>query len=188
MLRRTFITAATGVLVLSKEQNVEAQDLENTVYMDLKYGRVTIVLRPDLAPKAVAQIKKLVRMHFYDGTPFWRVIAGFMAQGGDPTGTGTGGSTLPDLPAEFTDRAKFLRGTIGMARAQDPNSANSQFFICLAPAPFLDGKYTIVGQVVHGMEYVDEIKKGTGPNGRVTDPDRIIRMVLAGDTKEQKSP
>ncbi|MDA8051223.1 MAG: peptidylprolyl isomerase [Rhodospirillales bacterium] len=154
-------------------------DLTNTVYMDLTYGRVVIALRPDLAPKNVAQVEELVRAGFYNGTPFWRVIAGFMAQGGDPTGTGTGGSKLPDLPAEFTDRAEFLRGTVGMARTSDPNSANSQFFICLAPATFLDGKYTIIGQVVKGMRYVDEIKKGSGPNGRVTDPDRIVRMEMA---------
>ncbi len=158
-------------------------DLANTVYIDLKYGRVVIALRPDLAPKNVAQVEKLVRAHFYDGTPFWRVISGFMAQGGDPTGTGTGGSNLPDLPAEFTDSTEFLRGTVGMARASDPNSANSQFFICLAPATFLDGKYTIIGQVVQGMQYVDEIKKGTGPNGEVTDPDHIIHMTMASDAK-----
>ena len=155
----------------------------NVVDMDLKYGRVVIQMRPDLAPKNVAQIETLVRQHFYDGTPLCRVIAGFMAQGGDPTGTGTGGSSLPDLPAEFTDRAKFLRGTVGMARTNDPNSANSQFFICLAPATFLDGKYTIVGQVIEGMQYVDEIKKGTGPNGALTDPDRIIHMTMASDAK-----
>jgi peptidylprolyl isomerase len=155
----------------------------NIVDMDLEYGRVVIQMRPDLAPKNVAQFETLVRQHFYDHTPFWRVIAGFMAQGGDPTGTGTGGSSLPDLPAEFTSRAKFLRGTVGMARTNDPNSANSQFFICLAPATFLDGKYTIVGQVVQGMQYVDEIKKGTGPNGAVTDPDRIIHMTMASDAK-----
>ncbi len=156
----------------------------NTVDLDLKYGRVVIELRPDLAPRNVAQVEKLIREHFYDSTPFWRVIAGFMAQGGDPTVTGTGGSKLPDLPAEFTDRAKFLRGTVGMARASDPNSANSQFFICLAPATFLDGKYTIIGQVVSGMNYVDEIKKGDGPNGRVSDPDRIITMEMASAAKK----
>ncbi len=158
-------------------------DLANTVYMDLKYGRVVIELRPDLAPKNVAQVETLVRQHFYDGTPFWRVIAGFMAQGGDPTGLGTGGSRLPDLPGEFTDSAEFLRGTVGMARSSDPDSANSQFFICLAPATFLDGKYTIIGEVVQGMQYVDEIKKGTGSNGAVSDPDRIIHMTMASAAK-----
>ncbi|MGH7068090.1 MAG: peptidylprolyl isomerase [Acetobacteraceae bacterium] len=169
--------------MLAAAAEAAAPDLANTVYMDLKYGRVVIELRPDLAPRNVAQVETLIRGHFYDGTPFWRVIAGFMAQGGDPTGRGTGGSKLPDLPAEFTDQAKFLRGTIGMARTSDPNSANSQFFICLAPAEFLDGKYTIIGQVVSGMQYVDEIKKGSGQNGGVTDPDRIIRMEMASDAK-----
>lgn len=169
--------------MLAGEAEAAAPDPENTLYMDLKSGRVVIVLRPDLAPKAVAQVKKLVRAHFYDGTPFWRVIPGFMAQGGDPTGTGTGGSNLPDLPAEFSDSAKFLRGTVGMARTQDPNSANSQFFICFAPAPFLDGKYTIIGEVVQGMQFVDQIKKGTGSNGAVEHPDRIVRVVVAADAK-----
>lgn len=177
------MSAPLGGSMLASSADAAQPDLANTVYMDLKYGRVVIVLRPDLAPKNVAQVEKLIREHFYDGTPFWRVIAGFMAQGGDPTGTGTGGSNLPDVPGEFTDRAEFLRGTVGMARTSDPNSANSQFFICLAPATFLDGKYTIIGQVVHGMRYVDEIKKGTGPNGAVSDPDRIIHMTMAADAK-----
>ncbi|HTW69794.1 MAG TPA: peptidylprolyl isomerase [Acetobacteraceae bacterium] len=151
--------------------------------MDLKYGRVVIELFPDLAPKTVQRIKTLSDQGFYDNTPFHRVIEGFMAQGGDPTGTGTGGSKLPDLPAEFTTERHFLRGTCGMARASDPDSGNSQFFIMFAPAPSLDGKYTIWGQVVRGMEYVDQIKRGTGPNGMVTDPDRIIRMRVAADEK-----
>ncbi|HUN40759.1 MAG TPA: peptidylprolyl isomerase [Acetobacteraceae bacterium] len=151
--------------------------------MDLKYGRVVIQLFPDLAPKTVQRIKTLSDQGFYDNTPFHRVIEGFMAQGGDPTGTGTGGSNLPDLPLEATTERHFLRGTCGMARASDPNSGNSQFFIMFAPAPSLDGKYTIWGQVVSGMQYVDQIKRGTGPNGMVTDPDRIIRMRVAADEK-----
>jgi cyclophilin family peptidyl-prolyl cis-trans isomerase len=183
MHRRALIAATIGEAMLAKSAEAAGLDLQNTIYMDLTYGRVVIALRPDLAPKNVAQVEKLVREHFYDGTPFWRVIAGFMAQGGDPTGSGTGGSNLPDLPAEFTDSAKFLRGTVGMARTQDPNSANSQFFICLAPATFLDGKYTIVGQVVQGMQYVDEIKKGSGQNGAVQNPDRIVHMTMAADAK-----
>jgi cyclophilin family peptidyl-prolyl cis-trans isomerase len=183
MHRRALIAATIGGAMLAKSGEAAGPDLKNTVYMDLTYGRVVIALRPDLAPRNVAQVEKLVREHFYDGTPFWRVIAGFMAQGGDPTGTGTGGSKLPDLPAEFTDSAEFLRGTVGMARTQDPNSANSQFFICLAPATFLDGKYTIIGQVVQGMQYVDEIKKGSGQNGAVQNPDRIIHMTMAADAK-----
>ncbi len=184
MQRRTLILATLlGAPMIASADAATQPDLANTVYMDLKYGRVVIELRPDLAPKNVAQVETLIRQHFYDGTPFWRVIAGFMAQGGDPTGTGTGGSSLPDLPAEFTDSVEFLRGTVGMARTNDPNSANSQFFICLAPATFLDGKYTIIGQVVQGMQYVDDIKKGSGPNGAVTDPDRIIHMTMASDAK-----
>ena len=107
-----------------------------------------------------------------------------MAQGGDPTGTGTGGSKLPDLPAEFTNKAHFLRGTVGAARTQNPNSANSQFFICFAPAPSLDGQYTIWGRVVSGMEYVDHIKKGSGSSGSVQNPDRIVRMQVAADAKD----
>ena len=159
-------------------------DPENTLYLDLTYGRVVIQLFPDLAPKTVAQIKTLARQGFYDGTPFHRVIEGFMAQGGDPTGTGTGGSKLPDLPAEFTTLRHFLRGTCGMARTSDPNSGNSQFFIMFAPAPNLDGKYTIWGQVVQGMQYVDQIKRGEGPNGEVLGtPDRIVHMRVAADVK-----
>jgi len=159
-------------------------DPENTIYLDLTYGRVVIQLFPDLAPKTVAQIKTLARQGFYDGTPFHRVIEGFMAQGGDPTGTGGGGSKLPDLPAEFTTVRHFLRGTCGMARTSDPNSGNSQFFIMFAPAPNLDNSYTIWGQVVQGMQFVDQIKRGTGPNGAMVGaPDRIVHMRVAVDVK-----
>ena len=160
-----------------------ALDPANTVYMDLKYGRVVIQLLPELAPKTVERIKTLCCQHFYDNTPFHRVIEGFMAQGGDPTGTGTGGSNLPDLPAEFSDpsTARFLRGTCGMARTSDPNSGNSQFFIMFAPAPSLDGQYTIWGRVVQGMEFVDKIKRGSGSSGMVRDPDRIVTMRLADE-------
>jgi peptidylprolyl isomerase len=156
-------------------------DPNNTVYMDIPEGRVVIQLRPDLAPKHVARVKELCAEHFYDGTPFHRVIDGFMAQGGDPTGTGMGGSKLPNVPAEFSKTAHFLTGTVGAARSGDPNSANSQFFIMFAPNPGLDGQYTIWGRVVEGMQYVNKIKRGTGPNGMVTDPDRIIKMRLAAD-------
>ena len=160
-----------------------AQDPQNTVYMDLKDGRVVIRLRPDLAPKHVERVKTLCAQGFYDNTPFHRVIEGFMAQGGDPTGTGTGGSSLPDLPAEFTREAHFLRGTVGAARSSSPNSANSQFYIMFAPAPSLDGQYTIWGQVVQGMDVVDKIKKGNpANNGTVSPPpDRIIHMRLAAN-------
>jgi peptidylprolyl isomerase len=160
-------------------------DLENTLYLDLKDGRVVIELLPDLAPKHVARVKELARRGFYDGTPFHRVIEGFMAQGGDPTGTGTGGSDLPDLPAEFSPPSKrrFLRGTVGAARTSDPDSANSQFFIMFAPAPNLDGSYTIWGQVVSGMEFVDNIKRGSGGSGLVSGPDKIIHLRVAADVK-----
>jgi peptidylprolyl isomerase len=188
MNRRTLLLtgaslAATGFV--SKGAHAQpALDPENTIYLDLKSGRVVIQLFPDLAPKTVAQIKTLARQGFYDNTPFHRVIEGFMAQGGDPTGTGTGGSKLPNVPAEFTTKRHFLRGTCGMARTADPNSGNSQFFIMFAPGPSLDGQYTIWGQVVKGMEFVDQIKRGTGANGMVTaEPDRIVHMRVAADVK-----
>lgn len=162
-----------------------AADLENTLYLDVPKGRVVIEMRPDLAPLTVARIKVLVRQGFYDGLPFHRVIAGFMAQTGDPKGNGTGGSGHK-LKAEFSD-AHHVRGTVSMARAQDPDSADSQFFICLAPAPFLDGKYTIWGQVTSGMEFVDEIKKGDpNSNGSVENPDHIVRMQVAADAEKAK--
>ena len=154
---------------------------ENTLLLELKDGTVTIELLPDLAPKHVEQIKALARRGFYDGVPFHRVIEGFMAQGGDPTGTGRGGSDLPDIAAEFSQPsvARFLRGTCGMARTQDPNSANSQFFIMFDAVPSLDGQYTIWGRVVSGMEAVDRIKRGVGSSGMVPAPaDRLIRARL----------
>jgi peptidylprolyl isomerase len=154
-------------------------DLENTLIMQLTYGRVVIEMRPDLAPKHVARIKELVRQGFYDGTPFHRVIEGFMAQGGDPTGTGTGGSGKK-LPAEFSNE-KHVRGTVSMARSADPNSADSQFFIVFQDAPWLDGKYTIWGKVTEGMEFVDKIKRGEGQNGIVQNPDKIVSMKVAAD-------
>jgi len=150
-----------------------------SLLMELKYGPVTIALRPDLAPLAAARLATLTAQGFYDGCKFFRVIAGFMAQTGDPTNTGMNGSSLPNLPAEFTQDASFLTGTVGMARTNDPNSANSQFFICFDPATFLDGQYTIVGQVTAGMDAVQQIKKGTGSNGTVQDPDSIIKMTVA---------
>jgi peptidylprolyl isomerase len=155
-----------------------AADPENTLYMDLKDGRVTITLRPDLAPGHVQRIKELVREGFYDGTPFHRVIEGFMAQGGDPTGTGTGGSRKANLKAEFS-REPHVRGVCSMARSNDPNSANSQFFICFDDARFLDGKYTVWGKVTFGMELVDAIKRGEP----VRDPDRIVKMQVAADAQ-----
>jgi len=162
---------------------VYAADPENLLYLDLKDGRVVIEMLPEIAPKHVARIKELTRKHFYDGVVFHRVLDGFMAQGGDPTGTGTGGSGV-NLPAEFSSEP-FVRGTVGMARARDPNSADSQFFICFAPAPFLNGKYTVWGRVIEGMDYVDKIKKGNPEqNGVVANPDKIIRMRVAADVKQ----
>ncbi|MEW5728035.1 MAG: peptidylprolyl isomerase [Pseudomonadota bacterium] len=158
-------------------------DRENTLYMDLKDGRVVIQLRPDLAPNHVARIKELARQGYYDGTPFHRVIDGFMAQGGDPTGTGTGGSGQK-LKAEFS-KEKHLRGTCSMARAASPDSADSQFFIMFDASPHLDGKYSVWGQVVEGMEHVDAIKKGSArDNGAVSDPDKLIRLRVAADVEE----
>ena len=172
-----------------------AADPENTMIITLKDGDVTIALRPDLAPKHVEQIKKLVRQGAYDNVAFHRVIDGFMAQTGDvkfgnmkngfsADAVGTGGSDLPDLPAEFSKTERYERGVVGMARSQDPDSANSQFFIMFAPAPPLDGQYTIVGNVENGMELVDKIKKGdAAQNGVVTDPDRMIKVRIAADGK-----
>ncbi len=151
------------------------EDLENTLYLDLEYGRVVIKMRPDLAPKHVARIKELTRAGFYDGLKFHRVIDGFMAQTGDPRGNGTGGSGQK-IPAEFTNEP-FRRGTVGMARAADPNSGDSQFFIMFADGDFLNGKYTVWGEVTSGMENVDRIKRGEPP----ANPDRIVRMQVAAD-------
>jgi len=156
-----------------------AANSENTLHIDLPKGRVVIELRPDLAPGHVARIKELAREGFYDGTPFHRVIDGFMAQGGDPTGTGMGGSKKPNLKAEFSAEP-HVRGVCSMARANDPNSANSQFFICFGDASFLDRKYTVWGKVTSGMEHIDALKRGEP----VRDPDRIVTMRVAADTKD----
>ena len=159
---------------------------ENTLILETTQGPVTIEMRPDLAPNHVARIKELVREGFYDGIVFHRVIEGFMAQTGCPHGTGTGGSGKK-LKAEF-NKEKHVRGTVSMARASDPNSADSQFFIVFAPAPFLDGKYTIWGTVASGMDNVDKIKKGdSARNGAVTNPDKIIKMQVAADAEKAKS-
>lgn len=149
---------------------------ENTVVMQLKNGRVVIRLKPELAPNHVARIKELASEGFYNGIVFHRVIPGFMAQTGDPTGTGTGGSTKPNLKAEFS-REPHVRGTCSMARSGHPDSANSQFFICFDTAPWLDGKYSVWGEVIEGMEHIDAIKKGEG-DSRIVDPDKIISMTL----------
>jgi peptidylprolyl isomerase len=160
-----------------------APDLQNTLYLDVPAGRVVIELRPDLAPLTVAHIKELTKKGFYDGLKFHRVLTGFMAQTGDPQGNGAGGSGQT-VKAEFT-QSHFLRGSLGLARTDDPNSGDSQFFICFAPAAFLDGKYTLFGQVTKGMEFIDAIKKGDpNKNGTVSNPDRIVKMQIAADAKE----
>jgi cyclophilin family peptidyl-prolyl cis-trans isomerase len=178
--------------LLAGVQVATAADPKNTMIITLKDGDVTVALRPDLAPKHVEQIKKLVREKAYDNVAFHRVIDGFMAQTGDvqygnmesgyaAERAGTGGSKYPDLPAEFSNEP-FVRGVLGMARAQDPNSANSQFFICFGDASFLNGQYTVVGQVTKGMELVDQIKKGNpDDNGVVSGPDRMIKVRIAAD-------
>ena len=184
MLKKTIAAAVFAASLGAAGGSAQAADPENTLYMDLTYGRVVIELRPDLAPKTVARMKELARQHFFDGIVFHRVISGFMAQTGDPTGTGYGGSGQR-LPAEFSS-AHHVRGTVSMARAQDPNSADSQFFICFVAVPQLDGQYTIWGQVVSGMEFVDRIKRGdSDPNGMVTPPqDKILKMQVAADVKQ----
>ena len=155
---------------------------QNTLYLDTANGRVVIALRPDLAPKHVERLKTLTREGFYNNVPFHRVIDGFMAQTGDGQyGNGTGGSKYPDLPAEFS-KVPFKRGIVGMARAASEDSANSQFFIMLDDTPSLNNQYTVIGEVVSGMEYVDKIKKGpSSRNGAVANPDRIVKMQVAAD-------
>jgi peptidylprolyl isomerase len=154
-------------------------DPQNTLIIDTSQGRIVVKLRNDLAPKHVAQIKKLAQDKYYDNVPFHRVIQGFMAQTGDgQNGNGTGGSKYPNIPAEFSN-VPFSRGIVGMARANDPNSANSQFFIMYADGAFLNGKYTVVGEVLSGMDAVDKIKKGEP----VADPDRMTRVQVAADAK-----
>jgi peptidylprolyl isomerase len=175
--------AALWLPLLAVSSVWAAEDSDDTVVLTTKHGKVTIKLRADWAPKHVAQIKTLVKQKFYDGLTFHRVIPGFMAQTGDPTGTGSGGSSLPDVAAEF-NQTHFTRGVLGMARAEDPNSANSQFFITTADAGFLDGKYTAFGEVTSGMDVVDKIKAGTQDNnGAVTNPDKIVTMRMASGAK-----
>jgi len=158
-------------------------DPQNTIYLDTAQGRVVIALRPDLAPQHVERIKTLAREGYYNNVPFHRVIDGFMAQTGDGQyGNGTGGSKYPNLPAEFSS-VPFRRGVVGMARASSPNSANSQFFIMFDETPSLNGQYTVVGQVVSGMEFVDKLKKGAPGSGTVSSPDRIVKMQVAADAK-----
>jgi peptidylprolyl isomerase len=182
---RIFIIAAAmfaAALAPASAQSGKGIDLENTLYLDVKYGRVVIEMLPDLAPNHVARIKELVREGFYDGIVFHRVIDGFMAQTGDPTGTGSGGSGK-NLDAEFSSEI-HVRGVVSMARAQSPNSADSQFFIVFDDAPWLDNQYTMWGRVTEGMEHIDAIKKGEGQGGSVSDPDVIVKIQVAADAKE----
>ncbi|TCD13245.1 peptidylprolyl isomerase [Oricola cellulosilytica] len=190
----TLAAAVVGFSLAVPITTAQETDPENTMVISLSSGEVVVKLRPDLAPKHVEQIKTLVRDGAYDNVAFHRVIPGFMAQTGDvkfgdmedgfaPRRAGTGGSDLPDLRAEFTGEP-FVRGVVGMARSQDPNSANSQFFIMFDDGEFLNGQYTVVGEVVSGMENVDKIKKGTqADNGAVADPDRMMKVVIAADTQ-----
>ncbi|MDP3896792.1 MAG: peptidylprolyl isomerase [Mesorhizobium sp.] len=191
MSRLNFAAAFAMLATLAFAPAAQAAAPEDTMIITLKDGDVTIALRPDLAPKHVAQIKALVREGAYDNVAFHRVIKDFMAQTGDvqfgdmqdgfvASRAGTGGSDKPDLPAEFSAEP-FVRGVVGMARSPDPDSANSQFFIMFAPNPGLDGQYTVVGQVESGMEFVDAIKKGQGANGEVSEPDRMIKVRIASD-------
>ncbi len=176
----SFVAGLLALAALASPVAAQSQgDLENMLYMETPHGRVTIKLRPDLAPKHVERVKELVRQKFYDGTPFHRVIPGFMAQGGDPTGTGTGGSGKK-LKAEFSNEP-FKRGTVGAARSQSPDSADSQFFICFARADWLDGQYTVWGEVVDGMDVVDKIAKGEPP----AKPDKIVSMRVAADAEKK---
>ena len=158
-------------------------DLENILYIDLTYGRVVIEMLPKIAPKHVERIKTLTRQKFYDGIVFHRVIDGFMAQTGDPTGTGMGGSKMPDIKAEFSDEP-HIRGAVSMARASDPNSANSQFFIVTSDSRFLDGQYSVWGRVISGMEFVDKIKKGANRDGKVVGPDGMVKVRVASDANK----
>jgi peptidylprolyl isomerase len=181
-MRLNLLFSIVATTLLSFAGTASAADKENTLYIDLKDGRVVIEMRPDLAPKHVAQIKKLAREGKYNGVAFHRVIEGFMAQTGDPDGTGRGGMGAL-LPAEFS-KVPHTRGTVSMARTDDPNSARSQFFIVLKDSNFLDGKYTVWGKVTSGMEAVDKIKKGAPGSGAVAPPpDRMIKVQVAADVK-----
>ncbi len=172
------------IMTANTDEATAAPDPENTLVLEIEHGTVVIEMLPDVAPKHVARIRELTREGFYDGIVFHRVMEGFMAQTGDPTGTGTGGSGQ-NIDAEFSSEP-FLRGTLGMARASSPDSADSQFFITFAPARFLDNQYTVWGRVIEGMDAVDKIKKAPAGSqgGTVDDPDKIIRMRVKADIKE----
>lgn len=174
------LTALVVLTFTAKAKDMTYKNPENTIIMELKTGNVVIELRPDVAPNHAERLKTLTKEGFYDGIVFHRVIDGFMAQTGDPTGTGTGGSKLPNLKAEFSP-TKHIRGSVSMARSNSPDSANSQFFICFDDAPWLDNQYSFFGQVISGMEHIDSLKKGTDSSGVVSNPDKIISMKMASD-------
>jgi peptidylprolyl isomerase len=176
---RFVLTGAIALVSFAAIAHAQAPDPQNTLVIELKTGKVLIKLRPDLAPKHVERAKVLAKQGFYDGIKFHRVIDGFMAQTGDPTGTGMGGSKLPDLPAEFTKEV-YKRGSIGAARTQNPNSANSQFFICYDGCRPLTGQYTLWGEVIQGMEHVDKIARGEPP----ARPDVMVKVYLLADAKK----
>src|SRR3954468_2917405 len=181
-MKRSFLALGLALALLTPAA-AQQPDPQNTVYLDTKDGRITIRLRPDLAPTHADQIKTLTKRGFYTGVVFHRAIPSFRAQTGDPTGPGTGKSDLPNLPAEFS-KEPFKRGSVGMARSQSPNSANSQFFICYEGCGSLTGQYTLFGEVVSGMDVADKIKKGSSAeNGKVASPDKIVKMQLAADAK-----
>ena len=185
MLRLIAIVAALICAAPALAQKLPAGlDPQNTILLDTPHGRVVIKLRADIAPQHAERIKTLTREKYYDNVPFHRVIPNFMAQTGDgQRGDGTGGSKYPNLPAEFSN-VPFKRGIVGMARAQSPNSANSQFFIMFGETASLNGQYTVIGEVASGMEAIDKIKKGSeAQNGTVANPDRIVRMQVAADAK-----
>lgn len=180
---KTLLLTFIASLFMAKAAVAATSELENTLYLELKDGRVVIQLFPDLAPKHVARIKELTRQKFYDGVKFHRVIEGFMAQTGDPTGTGMGGSGK-NLKAEFS-KESHVRGIVSMARAANPDSADSQFFIVTKASPFLDRQYTVWGKVKSGMEFVDKIRQGDPVNnGTVENPDVIVSMRVAADVEE----
>ncbi len=180
-----FALAPAAIVPALAQQGLPAgADPQNTLIIDTTQGRIVVKLRNDIAPKHAERLKQLARDKYYDNVPFHRVIAGFMAQTGDgERGNGTGGSKYPNVPAEFSN-VPFTRGIVGMARANDPNSANSQFFIMFADGPFLNGMYTVIGQVLSGMDVVDKLKKGDPQaNGSVVEPDKMVSVKVAADAK-----
>lgn len=177
----TFIFIISSIFPgITQDTASKDKDLENTVYLDTIHGRITILLRPDLTPKNVEHVKTLIKSKFYDGIAFHRVISGALVQAGDPTGTGGGGSDLPNVPGEFT-MAPFKRGSIGMALGNGPDSGNAQFFILISDQYHLNNGFSNIGNVISGMDVVEKIKKGKNGNDMVENPDKIIKMRMATD-------